>query len=104
MIIDFEKYGKIVCVALLHNNCIYMSKKGHYAIFPMEPIGTLRNASQGFVTENGYFVDREIGLIIAKYYNQIDIKHTPVNILFSEDLRKEDTKVLKKNKKYSYKE
>ena len=39
---DYEVYGKIVCAALLHNNCIYMSYKGHWAIFPMEPIGVLR--------------------------------------------------------------
>lgn len=44
MDIDFEEYGRIICAALLHDECIYMSKKGHYAIFPMEPIGVLRNA------------------------------------------------------------
>ena len=38
----------------------------------MEPIGILRKAKQGFVTENGYFVDRKIGLCLAKYFNQID--------------------------------
>ncbi len=102
--IDYEKYGRIICAALLHNNCIYMSKKGHYAIFPMEPIGVLRKAIQGFATENGYFVDRELGLSIAEYFNQINIKHPPIDKLMSEDLKKEDSKILKRVKSYSYKE
>ena len=48
MKIRLDEYGKIICAALLYDNCIYMSKKGHYAIFPMEEIGVLRNAIQGF--------------------------------------------------------
>lgn len=103
MTIDYEEYGRIICAALLHNNCIYMSKKGHYAIFPMEEIGVLRNAIQGFVTENGYFVDRKVGLSIAKYYDQINIKHPPEDELFSEDLKKENLKILKYVKSYTYK-
>lgn len=102
--IDYEKYGRVVCAALLHNNCIYTSKLGHYAIFPMEPIGVLKKAKQGFVTENGYFVDRELGLLIAKKYNQIEIKHSPLDQLMSEDLRKEEIKVLKYKKEYTYRE
>ena len=81
-----------------------MSKKGHYAIFPMEPIGVLRKAIQGFVTENGYFVDRELGRSIAQYFNQINIKHPPIDKLMSEDLKKEDLKILKRVKSYLYKE
>ena len=81
-----------------------MSKKGHYAIFPMEPIGVLRKAIQGFVTENGYFVDRELGLSIAQYFNQINIKHPPIDKLMSEDLKKEDLNILKRVKSYLYKE
>lgn len=104
MDINFEEYGQIICAALLHDECIYMSKKGHYAIFPMEPIGVLRNAIQGFVTENGYFVTRNLGLSIAIYFNQIDIKHPPIDSLLSEDLKKEKLKILKQIKKYSYKE
>ena len=104
MSIDYEKYGRIVCAALLHNNCIYMSKKGHYAIFPMEAIGVLRKATQGFVTENGYFVDREAGLSIAEYFNQINTKYPPPDRLLSEDLKKENLKILKRVKSYSYKE
>ena len=104
MTIDYEKYGRIICAALLHNNCIYMSKKGHYAIFPMEPIGVLRNAEQGFVTENGYFVNRELGLFIAEYFNQIDVKHPPEYLLLSEDLKKDDSIVLKIKQEFLYKE
>ena len=103
-IMNIEKYGKIVCAALIYNNCIYMSYKGHYDIFTMEEIGVLRTAPQGFVTENGYFVDRDLGLLIAKHYNQIEYKYNPQDKLLSEDLNKENLKVLKRINKYSYKE
>ena len=98
-----EKYGKIVYPAILYNNCIYMSYKGHYDILTMEDIGVLKKGQQGFVTENGYFVDRELGLSIAKYYEQIECKYNPKNELLSEDLKKEDLKLLRKIDKYSYK-
>ena len=103
MTIDYNEYGKIVCAALFHNNCIYMSEKGHHAIFPMEPIGVLRNAMQGFVTENGYFVDRKVGLSIAEHFNQIDTKYPPIDRLNSEDIKKENLKILQRVKSYSYK-
>lgn len=103
MNIEPEKYGRIVCAALFHNNCIYMGR-AHAVIFPMEPIGVLRCAPQGFVTENGFFVNREVGLYIAKYYNQIDKKHRPLDELMSEDLKKENIKILKYIKSYTYKE
>lgn len=104
MNIDPEKYGKIVCAALFHNNCIYMGREGHYVIFPMEPLGVLRCAEQGFVTTNGYFVDRKVGLFLAEYYNQIEHKYNPQDRLVSEDLKKENLKVLTYRKEYSYKE
>jgi len=99
-----EEYGKIVCAALFHNNCIYMAKEGHHVLFTMEEKGVLRNAIQGFVTENGYFVDRETALVIAEKYNQINTKYPPEDNLLSEDLKKENLKVLKYNAKYQYKE
>ena len=102
--INPEEYGKIVCAALLHENCIYMGREGHYVIFPMEPLGVLRCAQQGFVTEYGYFVDREVGLYIAEYFDQIEHKHNPFHRLVSEDLKKENLNVLKKVRNYSYKE
>lgn len=100
---DYEGYGKIICAALLHNDCIYMSEKGHHAIFLMEPIGVLKNAKQGFVTENGFFVDRKTALYIAEYFNQIANKYLPKDILMSEDLKLESKKVLKYIKEYTYK-
>ena len=104
MEIDYEEYGKIICAALLHNNCIYMSKKGHHVLFSMKPKGVLRNAIQGFVTENGYFVDRKLGLSIANYYNQIDTKNLPMDELLKKKKKKENIKVLKLVKEYTYKE
>ncbi len=104
MTIDYEKYGRIICAALFHNNCIYMSKKGHYELFPMEPLGVLFSAIQGFVTENGFFVDRKVGLSIAEHFHQINKKHRPLNQLMSEDLKKEDLKILKRVKSFTYKE
>lgn len=104
MNIDPEAYGKIVCAALLHNNCIYIGREGHHVIFAMEPMGVLRCAEQGFVTEYGFFVDRELGLYIASYFDQINVKHNPKAELLSEDLKKENIRLLKYNEKYSYKE
>ena len=101
-IMDFQEYGRIVCAAVLYDGCIYMSEKGHYAIFLMEPIGVLRNEKQGFVTESGYFVDRKLGLSIAEYFNQINTKYFPKEMLLSEDLKKENLKVLKHAKEYRY--
>ncbi|MBR4693425.1 MAG: hypothetical protein IKQ06_06135 [Bacilli bacterium] len=101
---DYEEYGRVICAALKKDNNIYMSRLGHHAIFPMEEKGVLRNAIQGFVTENGFFVDRKTGLEIAEYYNQIENKHNPIDELLSEDLKKEDIKVLKYVKDYTYKD
>ena len=61
----------------------------HHAIFLMEPIGVLKKAKQGFVNENGYFVDRKAAL--------------PKDVLMSEDLKREDKKVLKYINEYTYK-
>lgn len=104
MNIEPEFYGRIVCAALFHNNCIYMGREGHHVIFPMEPIGVLRCAQQGFVTENGYFVDRITALYIAEYFDQINHKYNPSDRLVSEDLKKEDIKVLRYIKDFNYKE
>ena len=37
-------------------------------------------------------------------FNQINIKHPPIDKLMSEDLKKEDLKILKRVKSYLYKE
>lgn len=99
-----EEYGRIVCAALFHNNCIYMGRERHHVIFPMEAIGVLRSAKQGFVTENGYFVDRITALYIAEYFDQIDNKYNPQDRLVSEDLKKDEIKVLRKIPGLSYME
>ena len=101
---DPDLYGRIVCAALLHNDCIYTGRAGHHVIFPMEPLGVLRCAKQGFVTEYGYFVDRVTGLVIAEYYDQIWCKHSPKDKLMSEDIRKEGLDILVYRNEYSYKE
>ena len=98
-----KKYGPIVCAALFKDNCVYMAREGHHAIFTMEQIGVLRNAKQGFVTENGFFVNRKVGLEIAKYYNQIVHKCPPLDSLNSEDLNKEKKLVLTRRPQYKYK-
>ena len=100
---EFDKYGRIVCAALLKDNCIYMAKEGHHAIFPMEAMGVLRNATQGFVTEYGFFVDRVLGLEIANYFHQINNKHNPLDLLLSEDLQKENIIINNKQDNYTYK-
>lgn len=100
--LKFQKYGKIVCAALLKDNRIYYTYGCHSSIFTLEDIGVLRHASQGFVTENGYFVDRILGLEIALYYSQIDYKTSPKDELFSEDLKKENNDVRVYQKKYKY--
>jgi hypothetical protein len=41
---------------------------------------------QGFMTQDGVFVDRYDGFIIAQKYSQIREKHGPANYLFSEDM------------------
>lgn len=98
------EYGRIVCAAILKDDCIYMTYEGHHEIFPMESIGILKTATQGFVTENGYFVDRVTVLEIAKYYEQIYHKFPPNYSLNSEDLAIDNVLTLKKmRKEYKYK-
>lgn len=99
---NLNDYGKIVCASIIKDKKIYMSYKGHHMIFKMEPIGYLRNEQQGFVTENGYFVDRKLALLIAQHFNQINYKHNPYNELNSEDLKQEKLKLLTKQNNYSY--
>lgn len=80
-----KKYGRIVESALRNGYTIYTGKT-HADCFIQEPRGVLRNAEQGFITARGKFVDRKIGLKIAKHYKQINHKHSPKDELMSEDL------------------
>ena len=99
MNVNPESYGRIVSAALLQDNCIYIGRKGHHAIFTMEPLGVLKSAKQGFVTEYGYFVNRETALYIAEYFDQVDTKYNPQDKLVSEDLKKRRLKSIKICKK-----
>lgn len=80
-----RKYGRIIAAAIRKDNVIYKGKT-HSDCLIQRPKGELRNAEQGFLTENNIFVDRKVALKIAKHYKQILYKHPPKNILFSEDL------------------
>ena len=80
-----KRYGKIIASALRKDNRIYTGKT-HADCFIQEPLGVLRNAEQGFLTDNNVFVNRVMALKIAKHYKQIKHKHTPYNQLLSEDL------------------
>jgi hypothetical protein len=64
---------------------IYTGKR-HAHIFPQEPKGVLRCAEQGFITDDGIFVDRVTALRIAIENNQIIKKHGDPEILYSEDV------------------
>lgn len=82
-----KKYGKIVSSALreLKSNKIYKGIR-HSDCFVQRPKGELVSAEQGFLTEKGVFVNRKLGLKIAKHYGQIKQKTPPKNLLFSEDI------------------
>lgn len=80
-----NKYGRIKASAVRHNGFVYMGET-HADCFIQRPKGELRNAEQGFVTDNGLYVDREKALCIAEYFNQIKYKHPPLDKLLSEDL------------------
>ena len=78
---------RIVCAALRKHGDV-LTGPYHGAIFGQRPIGELRDAEQGFVTNAGRFVDRSEGLAIARRADQIGVKHPPIDILLSEDLKK----------------
>ena len=80
-----HKYGKVVQAALRKNNEIYVGKTNSDC-FKQRPIGELRGAEQGFITEKDYFVNRKIALRIARHYKQFKYKHPPFDELMSEDL------------------
>lgn len=82
-------WGPIKCAALRKDNIVYTGKT-HGECLLQKDKGVLRNAEQGFVTENKRFVNREMALILAEWYNQIDEKHPPMDQLLSEDLKEID--------------
>jgi len=80
-----KKYGKIIASALRKNGNIYVGRT-HAECFKQEPIGVLRDAKQGFLTDTKLFVSRKKALRIAKHYKQVVRKHPPYNELLSEDI------------------
>ena len=67
------------------NNMLYIGAN-HAECLKKAPKGMLKNAEQGFLTDNQIFVDRKLALKIAKHYKQIIKKHPPYNELMSEDM------------------
>ena len=86
---NFKEYGHIMCAALKLNNTIYTGETHAHCFEVMHkkkvPYEELKNVEQGFLTENGKFVDRKLAVEIAKYFNQIKVKHPPEDELYSED-------------------
>lgn len=85
-----KRHGKIKSSAVKLNNVIYTGRHHidcfvlmlqNYKISQEE----VMKAEQGFLTENGFFVNREQALEIAKHFNQIKVKHPSENELYSED-------------------
>ncbi len=52
---DFERYGKIKCASLRLGDKIYIGET-HAHCFAQDKTGILRNAEQGFLTENGFLL------------------------------------------------
>ena len=83
-----KRYGRVLCAAIRNSKKLYRGRT-HAECFVQEPKGVLRCAEQGFITERNKFVDRYVALKIARHYNQIQFKHPPKNMLYSEDLKEE---------------
>ena len=76
----------IVAVAIkTKDNQIYVSRNSHSELLVLFP-DEFKYAEQGFLTSDCRFVDRVEGLVIAKKYNQIIVKHGLDTELYSEDI------------------
>lgn len=76
----------IVAVAIkTKDNKIYVSRNSHSELLVLFP-DEFKYAEQGFLTSDCRFVDRVEGLVIAKKYNQIIVKHGLDTELYSEDI------------------
>lgn len=80
-----ENIGRIIASALRRGSRLYYGKT-HAECLQQEPMGVLRSAEQGFITETYTFVNRRKALKIAEHYKQIKVKHYPKDELLSEDL------------------
>ena len=76
----------IVAVAIkTKDSKIYVSRNSHSELLVLFP-DEFKYAEQGFLTSDCRFVDRVEGLVIAKKYNQIIVKHGLDTELYSEDI------------------
>jgi hypothetical protein len=89
----YELYGPIARAAIrIGDNQIHVVDRPqrHHDIIHNIYAATHQPVSganvQGLATQNGQFVDRFLGLKIARHYDQIITKHPPEDRLFSEDM------------------
>lgn len=82
---------RIKHAAIKVNDIVYIGHRHHNCFAVISECGVnfkLPNIilTQGFVDEGGNFWDRKDSLVIAKHFNQIVKKHSPLDQLMSEDL------------------
>lgn len=78
---------RIVSAAILINDQIVLGKRHCDCFLKMFELGLPKfGAVQGFVDQDGVFVDRVEACVIAKAADQIIKKHGPSDVLFSEDI------------------
>jgi hypothetical protein len=65
------------------DGALVFTGRSHAAIIKEQPKGVCKGGTQGFVTDDGTFVDRHVAAIIAFAAGQTKKQET---ILFSEDL------------------
>jgi len=81
---------RIVRVAIKHNGALHIGGKGerhHHVINRVgKPGDPVDMDGQGFMTDQGRWVDRKEACRIATAAGQIIKKHDPQGLLFSEDV------------------
>jgi hypothetical protein len=81
---------KIAHAAIKKDGIVYVGKRHHNCIRTMADCGlslpVTKGAIQGFVTDEGAFVDRKEAFVIASNANQIIEKHGGKDELYSEDI------------------
>lgn len=82
-----NKYGDVIVVADRHHSLLMNSQLR--ILKEAGVITTTHSREQGFIDNQGNFLTREEAAIVAKeagQVNQVRLKNTPFNQLFSEDL------------------
>lgn len=80
------KYGDVIITGARHYDRVM---HGQLKAFPKDHEVRMMNRGeviQGFIDNQGTFLNREEALVVAKAANQIRFKHEPDYELFSEDL------------------